>query len=267
MLAPRGVTLKELRGSPHISVSQLKTFLSCPRRYRLQYVDRVAPSFRPASLVFGGCFHHAVDVHFLNIDRHEPASFAAIDAALQDRLSDELRPDKLPVLFDEETSEDELRSKGRAMLGTFLASVPRFDRIEAVEVPFSLELVDPVTGEVLDLPLIGAVDVLAIRNGKPVIVELKTAKRRWSADEVANDQQITAYSLGLGEPGANLMLLVTTKTRQPLLQVEEPRRGEAEERDLVRTAFSVMRGVAAGVDHPVRSARTCGARPYAHACG
>ena len=37
----------------YISVSQIKCYLSCPMRYRLQHVEGLKPAFVPLSLAFG----------------------------------------------------------------------------------------------------------------------------------------------------------------------------------------------------------------------
>jgi hypothetical protein len=38
----------ELRQEPHVSFTQLDTYLRCPLRDRLQYAERVEPDFVPA---------------------------------------------------------------------------------------------------------------------------------------------------------------------------------------------------------------------------
>jgi putative RecB family exonuclease len=45
--------LQQLRALPHISVSQLKCFLGCPKKFRLHYIDRIEPAFRSVALAFG----------------------------------------------------------------------------------------------------------------------------------------------------------------------------------------------------------------------
>lgn len=53
-------SLIELRKKPHLSISALKCFLSCPRRFALQYTERARPDFVPAALVLGSAWHSAV---------------------------------------------------------------------------------------------------------------------------------------------------------------------------------------------------------------
>lgn len=45
---------------PHVSFTQLDTYLRCPLRYRFAYVDRLPPEFVPASLAFGSGIHGAI---------------------------------------------------------------------------------------------------------------------------------------------------------------------------------------------------------------
>lgn len=263
-----GPSLSALRSRPHLSVSQLKAHLVCPRRYRLQYVDGVEASFRAVSLVLGSAFHHAVEEHYQNADGHEPASRAQLQELLRDELRRELRRPGSPVLFDEGEDEDRLLTTAERMLDAFLAEPPRFQHIEAIEQPFALELVDPATGEVLPIPLIGAVDVLGVESERLTLLELKTGKRRWSADQLAYDLQLTAYvvamrSLGYGDVA--VLLAIATKARNPALVLERPVRYASDEADLIATGASVVRAVQAGVDHPVRgwACRSCA---YSHAC-
>lgn len=263
----RGPSLRVLREKPHLSVSQVKSFLICPRRYRLQYVDRVEPAFRPVSLVLGSAFHHAVAAHFLDVDRHEPASRDQLQELLRQELVAALEADGPPVLFDDAEDEAKLLGTAASMLDAFLLGFPKVDEVLGVEQPFELDLVDPHTGEVLDLPLVGAVDAVVVEGGQTTVVELKTGKKRWAPDQLAFDIQLSAYAVAMrpsfGEVA--LLLAVATKTKVPALVVERPTRGMSDEADLVATAASVARAVAAGVDHPVRgwACRSCA---WAAAC-
>ncbi len=263
----RGPSLQVLRQQPHLSVSQLKSFLICPRRYRLQYIDRVEPAFRPVSLVLGSAMHHAVAAYFVDVDAHEPACRDQLQHLLRDELVHTLRDNGPPVLFDDAEDEEKLLGAASAMLDAFLTGVPTFDSVKAVEQPFELELVDPGTGEVVEMPLIGAVDAVVVEQGQTTVLELKTSKRRWSPDQLAFDLQLSAYTVAMREDYGDvaLLLAVTTKTKVPQLVLERPTRGTSDETDLVATAVSVVRGVQAGVDHPVRgwACRSC---PQNYAC-
>ena len=75
-------SLAELRARPHTSISAIKTFLQCPRRYRLQYVDRIPPAFRSAFFAFGTAWHDVID-HWLTSDATQPTVSAFVIISLQ----------------------------------------------------------------------------------------------------------------------------------------------------------------------------------------
>ena len=262
------MTLTDLRGLPHFSVSQLKTFLACPRRHRFQYVDRLEPAFRSIALAFGTAWHHAIGHHLSasTHERHVPVE--ELHAIFCDSLEAEVLRDGPPVLFDDDEDLGLCIDLGVRMLDVFLSKVPFPKRVFGVEVPFVLEVTHPVTGEVAALPLIGALDALVVEDDGPSVWELKTGKKKWSVDQVDFDLQPTAYTLAaakLGYPDAPVTLLVTTKTTKPDVQVERLVRQKSDLQELAETAIGVLRAVGAGVDLRVRgwACRTCG---YAAVC-
>src|SRR5581483_11839470 len=208
--------LIELLRQPHMSVSALKTYIQCPRKYRLQYVDRCPPDFRPAALALGSAWHDTIDRWLITDARLE-----SLRADLRDGLERRLRSDD--VLFDDDDeNEGVLIDTSIKMLDAFIAKVPKPERTIDVEVPFSIELAHPVTGEVLPLPIIGAIDAIVIENGDETIWELKTGKRRWSADQLESDPQPTTYGIAARELGfteAKSKILVTLKWAKPDVQV------------------------------------------------
>ena len=89
--------LIQLRSKPHLSISAVRTFLTCPRKYELQYRERVQPDYYPAALALGAIWHAAV-ARWLG----EPeVDESTLDAVLRDDLRDRLRRTELPVLFGE----------------------------------------------------------------------------------------------------------------------------------------------------------------------
>jgi CRISPR/Cas system-associated exonuclease Cas4 (RecB family) len=249
----------------HLSPSSIGTYLKCPRQFWFRYIERLEPAFRPVALAFGSAFHETIAQWLLACASGQRVSPEALHELFRRAMGDELRRDGPPILFDDEETEDDLVARGKHMLDAFARAVRPPERVVGVEVPFELELVDPETGEVLP-PLVGAVDAV-IENGATELWELKTAARRWSDDALSFNLQATAYWRGMRDvyPGAQVRLLVVTKTRSPDVQLEHLVRGPSDERDLIATAVGVSRAVEAGVDHPLRS-WACKSCPYAGAC-
>lgn len=257
-------TLSDLRAKPHTSISAIKTYLQCPRKYRLQYVDRIKPAFRSAALAFGTAWHDVIDQWLTT-----PANQDELHQRLRDKLN-VLLADGDIVFDDEDESAESLVDMSLRMLDIFLVKVPHPEKTIAVEVPFSLEIVHPLTAEILPVRFIGSIDALVVEDGIEVIWELKSGKRRWNADALDYDLQTTSYKIAARDLGRGddtpVKLVLTTKAKQPDVQVEQLLRHRRDERELVETVFAVHRAVDAGVDFPNRGwqCRTCA---WAGACG
>jgi hypothetical protein len=60
---------------------------------------------------------------------------------------------------------------------------------------------DPDSGEVLDEQLVGTVDLVLRHGHRRTVVELKTAARKWSDDQLAIDLQVTGCKFAAGRSG------------------------------------------------------------------
>jgi putative RecB family exonuclease len=263
------LSLADLRAIPHFSISQLKTFLQCPKKYAFQYIELAEPAFRSIALALGSAWHEAVGAHLLPLVKDEFLSREELQALFRDALTEEVNQDGPPVLFEDQEDLGQTVDLGLRMLDEFLLRVPRPDQVLDVERAFVLELAHPVTGEIAPVPLIGAIDVIVVDDEKLEIWELKTGKRKWSADQLEYDAQPTAYSMAakeLGHDDPGLRLLLTTKTKAPDVQNERLVRHRADRRELAETALTVLRAVGAGTDYRVRGwgCKTCA---YAGVCG
>lgn len=257
-------SLVELRKKPHTSISAIKTFLTCPRRYFLQYVLKVQPAFRPAALVFGSAWHATIGKWLVA----EEVGTEELQQHLRDGLLHRLRRQNDVLFDDEDEGEEASVASALRMLDVFLSQVRRPDKTLGVEMTFSMDLEDPRTGEILPAPLIGALDAVVVDQGRDLVWELKSAKKRWSRDQLEFDLQATAYGLAarhLGFGGAGLELVVTTKGGRPDVQREIVTRHRADREELVEIALAMFRAVEAGVDYPNRGwqCRTCA---FAGAC-
>jgi CRISPR/Cas system-associated exonuclease Cas4 (RecB family) len=261
-------TLSELRRLPHISISQIKSYILCPRKYFLQYIEGVAPAFVPAPLPFGTAWHEAVGFFLTTSTKAQPADADEVKDIFRERFALAVEGDKIPVLFDEDQDIDKSIDTAMKMLDVFMNKFELPEKVVGVELPFSLELVDPKHGDGLQVPLIGALDALVMNNGKPAVLEFKSSARKWSTDQCAFDLQMSGYQMAaehLGYADPELVLVVTTKTTKPDVQVERVVRTQADRDDLVVTAQSVSAAIMAGVDHPIRG-WGCKGCPFAHAC-
>ncbi len=262
-------SLAELRAKPHTSISQMKAFIACPMRYHLQYVAREEPAFRALALVFGTAWHATVGEHLLRSDHEHQVPIDELRAHLRDGIVTGIGANGPPVLFEEEQNVGAVVDVAMKMLTIFVDRVPLPDKVRAVELPFSIAVLHPITGEMLPRPLIGAIDAVVMENGNAAVWELKSGKRRWSGDQLEFDLQMTGYRMAarhLGYGEVDLKLLVTTKSKVPDVQVELLVRHRRDESEFAELAVGVHRAITAGVDHRIRS-WACRSCPFANACG
>jgi ATP-dependent helicase/DNAse subunit B len=53
----------------YISISQVKSYLRCPRQYRLRYIMGLRPAFVPLALAFGSAIHSALAEYYEVVKR------------------------------------------------------------------------------------------------------------------------------------------------------------------------------------------------------
>ena len=173
--------LQELREERHTSVSALKTYLQCPRKYSLHYIQQVEPAFRPAALAFGTAFHEAIG-EYLRASRPEHVvSVERLHEVFCRSFQAQLKQGGVPVVFDEEETAAQHVELAAKMLRAFVEQIELPKRVRGIEVPFRLDIDDPETGEVLPA-LIGAIDVVVEAERGTEAWELKTTARRWAND-------------------------------------------------------------------------------------
>lgn len=257
-----------------VSVSQVKTYLRCPRQYELRYVRGVEPEFVPVPLVFGSAFHTALAAFYSELKgTGEVPGREILTEVFKGDL--ELRAaGPVPLQADDDDRPvllDDLIDLGVSMLDVFHEHAVKTAKgltVEDVEMPFSVEIADPDSGEVLDEKLVGVIDLVVTEYGERRIYEHKTSSRKYGGDQLLFDVQPTAYRLaarGLGLGDVGLVFQVITKAKKPALQIAEVGRTAEDERNFLRTVVGVLRAVDAGASWPVKgwACRSC---PFRRAC-
>jgi CRISPR/Cas system-associated exonuclease Cas4 (RecB family) len=143
------------------------------------------------------------------------------------------------------------------MLVVLCKNFPEDREIVAVEQPFTVPLVDQETGEVLERDVVGTLDLLERDAEGLVIVDLKTAARKYTDLQVEASLQLSACSyavglLGWGDPDtARLRFDVLTKTKEPELHRYWTTRDRAANGRVFRLVAEVLRAIEAEVFHPI----------------
>jgi len=180
-----------VEAKPHISVSQLKTYGTCPLQWR--YSRTYKPEQVGSALKFGSAFHRAVAAHLQarlegsTLTREELLD--AFDVGWNAEDAD------VPIKFNKSETSDGLRALAGMMLDAFTAA-GQPGKTLAIEMPFSCRLAP-------DLPvLVGYIDAISVEDNVLVVTDYKTAARRPSEDpDDLDPAQLLAYGIGLAKIG------------------------------------------------------------------
>ncbi|MBZ0264092.1 PD-(D/E)XK nuclease family protein [bacterium] len=194
---------------PYLSASRIKTYLQCPQKYKLQYVDKIPWEFTPISLILGTTIHTVVECYY-----REYQNDRFMDAATMCTLFDEFWKNEIEGKTLDTDEPDSVRLQGHELLKVFASEVqPQF--VLSVEDSFEVDIIDKETGEILPVPLRGRIDLIEEDiHGNAVVVDLKTAARRPSDSEMHNNIQLWAY--GYVERNCN----VPTNDRDVLVRID-----------------------------------------------
>lgn len=223
----------------HLSYSQVNTYLTCPLRYKLQYVDQIPPEFRSAALAFGSGIHEAVGAFY---HQHLLGDTLRVDQMLDVYREAWRNGGEHEIRFFNGDNEGSLLEKAQQMLSVLHTAFDPTIAVLGVEEFFEFNIEG--------LPsFCGYIDLIEQdRDGSISIVDLKTAARKPSAPQVGKNLQLTAYSLGAEAIGfdperLSLRLDVLTKTKDPQMVRMETTRTDPDRERFVRLVRHVWNGI------------------------
>lgn len=244
---------------PYLSVSQITTYLGCPRKYRFRYVERREPESRSADLGFGSAVHSAIEWYFTErIAGRAPAE----DAVLRIFRADWTSQLADPLLDCEDEKPEGFQVLGEALVKLFLGRFESEPPPEQAETRFEVPLRDPRTGETLPVPLVGYLDFAS--DG--VVGELKTAAKRTAASNWS--MQLAAYSYAVRELSGRrpcLKVVVLVKTKTPAITVEDLTLTDREEAWFLEVASETFDAIQRGAFFP-NPGWMCARCEYRRAC-
>jgi len=150
----------------HLSYSQIRTFLICPRKYALAYVEE-SPAPLNDKLLLGTVFHAVLERYFSESLAGLPPTAAATEAFFMEEFK--RAGEEQTVRWDD--SPERVRKRGQALLRHFLKELASRFRPLMVE----KELTAPLPGYPVDLR--GVIDLV---EEDLSITDFKTATARWS---------------------------------------------------------------------------------------
>jgi hypothetical protein len=197
----------------HLSYSSISSFLTCPRAWKLRYLDKVQTPTAP-ELVFGSAFHDTIEA-VLAGRAAEGDILSTWQAAWQKRTEGAAVDwgTDTPEFFNNEgvrmLSAEPIRKAIRELACGVDSEGPKIERKVVLSVPG------------VPIPIVGYIDAID-PNGTPM--DLKTSARSWTNDKAMNELQPLFYLAALNQAGIRVpdwqfVHVVFVKTKTPQVQI------------------------------------------------
>jgi CRISPR/Cas system-associated exonuclease Cas4 (RecB family) len=205
------------RGSvwTYVSPSRLNTWLACPLKFKLVYLEGLRSPTTP-SLFLGKCCHSVLETVYRHRQLGVGLEITDISRRLRESWAEMI--DQEGMKFESSAQEQAMQKQVVDLVDAYLKAIPSDEpRPLAVEAALEMPLVDPETDEDLGIPLVGIVDLILDGQAGAVIADFKTAARSAEPLEILHEVQLSCYAWlfrqteGRAEGGLEIRSLIKTK--------------------------------------------------------
>ncbi len=257
--------LSELRKTPHLSASSINDYVECGLLYKFGKIDKIPIDFKSDNLVFGSVIHYVIEEFYTAKMFGDKLSLKILQDCFEVNWIDAVRKDK-PIQYSKENTFESLKLMGKELLSAWYHGLPDDDfTVIGTEKAFSVNLPG------IDIPIIGAMDLVEEDANTIIITDFKTSARSYSADEVDKNMQILLYQVaaklnGYKDRDILLRLDVLVKTKKPKFEQYYTMRSELDEIRLIKKVQTVWNGIKKGVFIPNDQSWKCKTCAYKPAC-
>jgi len=257
--------LKELRSSPHLSNSQLNCFLGCGLQFYFKYQLGLPERFRSSALVLGSATHRVLEDYYSALVGGEVLSSDDLQELFELRFQ-WICASGEDVRYKKGEDYQCLVEKGKSLIKCFSENLPEEDaRVLFVEEAFSIDLPG------VELPVVGAMDLVLETDDSLIVVDHKTAARAYSNVDIDLMEQLTLYKMAIAELYPNdkevlLRLDVLVKTKEPRLEQYWTSRDWLDQQRLIKKYQVLESSIKAGNFIPVDGGFRCGGCSYTEEC-
>ena len=241
-----GLSISDDRTQPnaglfdYISPSRLNTWLACPLKFKIRYIDGIKEPPSP-SLFLGKRVHAGLEFFYRQLQRGEEVEPDDISRHMLETWDEAVATEA--ITFASADEEDSLQRQALDLVQKYLGQRERDEGVPlAVESRFTCPLLDPETNEDLGISLFGIVDLLLETANGTVIVDFKTSAKSAAPLDVTHEIQLSCYAYlfrdAFGQPERELQIRSLIKTKVPKVETHTyPARNDAHFRRL----FAVIR--------------------------
>jgi RecB family exonuclease len=234
-------------------------------RYYFKYIAGLPERTVSAALVFGSAIHRGVEHHFNELlAGNEPPTLEALTGEYDRHWRD---TDERIVKFGKDDDRESLHPLAQRMFAAFQAST--FAQPEGHIIGVEEQLRGPVIAGCPDL--LGRIDLLIETNESIVVTDLKTARSRWSSEQVADQAgQLLLYSelvRGMApHKKLRLRFAVVTKAKLPSVDLYEVDANPKQIDRTKRIVERVWRAIEARSFYPAPTPMQCPTCPFRAPC-
>ena len=255
-----------MRAPDALSASSIQLYLTCSLKWRFQYLDRLPRLTLSANQAFGTAMHAALNWLHKERKRGRTPPLAEVLQVFQaDWYAQTETDSNATVRFDDDGDAALLAHKGKELL-TLYYHQPA-GRVYDSEVYFTVPLVNPATGEVLDVPLRGVMDLV---EDDGVIVEFKAPQKAPPMTNLPEDIQVTTYAYAyeklFGKLPREIRKISLVRTKSPKIESQITGRSARDFERLFHLGREMVKGVEAGLFIPNRSCWLCSDCEYRIDC-
>ena len=224
----------------YISPTRLNTWLSCPLKFKIRYLDGIKWPTSP-NLFLGKRVHDGLEFFYRRRKDGQRVAAAEVSNHIVKTWDD--AADDEEMQFASRDDENALKQQAVRLVQTYL---DRRDSDEgfpiAVETRLECPLIDPGTNNNLGIPLLGFVDLILEDDSGPVIIDFKTSARSSAPLDVAHEIQLSCYAYAFrhvfGKVEKELQIRSLIKTTTPKVEFH---RDPARDDTHFRRLFAVIR--------------------------
>ena len=245
-----------------LSASQMTLYTTCSLKYRFEYIDRLPKLYRAAAAALGRAVHAALE--WLHKERKRGRHPSLSDLLKLFEADWNAQCSAIDIRFGDEPAE-KLLLKGKELLSQYYHSPA--NPVKDTEVFFQVPLVNPRTGEVLDIPLRGIMDLI---EEDDALVEFKVPQKTPPLEELPDNIQLTVYSYAyemlFGRAPKEIRRVNLVRTKNPKIETQTTWREKADYERLFYIGKEVLKGIRTEVFIPNRGCWLCKDCEYDRDC-
>ena len=231
----------------HLSKSQISLYLECSLKYKFQYIDELPKPFKSSGLAFGSSIHSSLEWLHKQQLQGNPVSLEKLYKILES----DWYCQKVDTRIEYKNGEtwENLFLKAKEMLNLYVQEPAR--KVVAAEYSFEVPLINKDTGEMLDVPLQGIMDLI---EEDDCIGEFKTAAKAMDIQSLLNNLQLTIYAYAyqrlFSKEAKTLRIISFIKNKTPKIEILETTRGKKDYKRLFYLAREVLNGIRSNIFIP-----------------